>query len=231
MDDVQHFRVFEDQCAQAGRRLRLADAQVERVQVHVAGVLEGTAVDIAAQVRAHAGGVEQGDLVAHATTLGFLAGGFQLVHVRRFHRRVQVAELQVALDAVFLHAAPDDVVTAPAQVPDEVVDVVAQPLAHLLAHRGIAGQAAGDLPAIAPAGAPADLVGLDDGDLVATLGEFDRSCHPGEAAADDGDVDVHFALQGGVVGFLVEAGGVVGGRALRSSADGFYCSVHCSCPF
>ncbi|MCY1430516.1 hypothetical protein D9M71_464660 [compost metagenome] len=195
------------------------------MQVHVAGVLQRSAVDVRVQVRAHAGGVEQGDLIAHAAALGFLTGGLQLVHVRRLHRRVQVAELQVALDAVFLHAAPDDVVAAPAQVPDEVVDVIAQPLAHLLAHGAVAGKAAGDLAAVAPAGAPADLVGLDDRDLVTALGQLDRRGDAGEAAADDGDVDVHLALQGGVAGFLVEAGGVVGGRTL-GGGHGFEWGVH-----
>jgi hypothetical protein len=39
---------------------------------------------------------------------------------------VQVAVLEVAGDAVFRHALPDDLVPAPAQVPDEVVDVIAE---------------------------------------------------------------------------------------------------------
>ncbi|MNN36858.1 hypothetical protein D3C81_1507700 [compost metagenome] len=111
-------------------------------------------------------------------------------------------------------------------MPDEIVDVITQPLAHLLAHRGIAREAAGDLPAVAPAGAPADLVGLDDGDLVAALGKFHRGGHTGEAAADDGDVDVHLALQGGVVGFLVEGRGVVGGRAFGGGFRVLQCGVH-----
>ena len=111
------------------------------------------------------------------------------------------------------------------RVPDEVLDLGAQPLAHLLVHRRVAGQAAGDLAAVAPAGAPADAMGLDQGHLVATLGQFDRRGDAGEAAADDGDVDRHRAQQGRIVGFLVERGGVVGRRAFRGRT-GMDCCVH-----
>ena len=54
-------------------------------------------------------------------------------------------------------------------------------------------------------------MGLDQGHLAATLGQFDRRGDAGEAAADDGDVDRHRAQQGRIVGFLVERGGVVDG--------------------
>ncbi|MCY1537092.1 hypothetical protein D9M68_725770 [compost metagenome] len=123
VDDVLHLGVFEDQRPQAGGGLGLADAQVERVQVHVAGVLDGADVEVGVQVAAHAGGIQQGHFVAHAAAHRFFIGGLQLVHVRGLHGRVQVAVLEVALDAVLGHAVLDDLVAAPAQVPDEVVDL------------------------------------------------------------------------------------------------------------
>ncbi len=225
VDDIQHLGMFEDQRAEAGRRPGLADAQVERVQVHVAGVLQRAAVQLGLQVGLDAGLVQQDHLVAHAAAHRLLVGGLQLAHVAGLHRRVQVAMAKVAGDAVLLHPLADDLVAAPAQVPDEVLDLGAQPLAHLLVHRRVAGQAAGDLAAVAPAGAPADAMGLDQGYLVATLGQFDRRGDAGEAAADDGDVDRHRAQQGRIVGFLVERGGVVGRRAFRGRT-GMDCCVH-----
>ena len=55
MNDLQDFGVLEDQHTQAFCRACLADAQVERVQVHVAGVLHRSQVLVAGQVGAHSG--------------------------------------------------------------------------------------------------------------------------------------------------------------------------------
>ena len=66
------------------------------------------------------------------------------------------------------------------------------------------------MPAIAPGGAPADLVAFDDGDFQAFFREFDGGGDASETAADDHHVDLVSALQGRVVGVLVEGGGVVG---------------------
>ncbi|MCY1460445.1 hypothetical protein D9M71_780030 [compost metagenome] len=70
MNDVQHLGVFEDQCAQAVRGTGFTEAQVERVQVQVAAVLQGAEVQRALQVFAHGALVEQLDLISHAAALG-----------------------------------------------------------------------------------------------------------------------------------------------------------------
>ncbi|MCY1430867.1 hypothetical protein D9M71_468240 [compost metagenome] len=224
VDDVLHFGMLEDQRAQAGGGLGFADAQVERVQVHVAGVLDGADVEVGGQVLAHAGGVQQGHFVAHASAHRFFIGSLQLVHVRGLHRRMQVAALEVAVDAIARHTLLDHLVPAPAQVPDEIVDLGTQAVAHLRAHGFVARQAAGDLAAIAPAGAPADAVGFDDGHLQATLGQFHGAGHAGEAAADDGHIHLHRALELRVLGVVVEGGAVIGRRALRRAF--VQCCVH-----
>ncbi|MCY1363473.1 hypothetical protein D9M69_502380 [compost metagenome] len=201
------------------------------MQVHVAGVLDRAVVEVALQQIAHLVAVEQADLVAHATVHRLFVILAQAGHVRGFVCGVQVAVLEVAGDAVFFHALPDDLVPAPAQVPDEIIDFITNGAAHLFAHGFIARQAAGDLAAIAPGGAPADLVGLDDGYLVAAFGQFHGAGYAGEAAADDGDVDADAPLQARVVGFLVERGAVIGGAALGGGDDGFECSGHSGIPW
>ena len=196
------------------------------MQVHVAGVLDRAVVQVAFQVLTHALGIEQGDLAAQATAHGLLVGCFQLGHVHRLHRRVQVAVLEVALDAVLGNAALDDLVTAPAQVPDEILDLAAEGLAHLLVHGPFAGQAAGDLAAIAAGGAPADLVGFDHRHLEAALGQLHRRGHAGETATDNGHIDLHRALHRRVIGLMVERGGVVGLAALGRRRHGLDRGVH-----
>src|SRR5690606_2014527 len=227
VNDIQHFGMLEDQRTQAFGRLGLANAQIERVQVHVAGVLDRPAVQVAAQLRTHPGAVEQRYLVTHATTQRLVVGGLELIHMAGLHRRMQVAVLEVAVDAVPGHTALDDLVAAPAQVPDEVVHLVTQGFAHLLAHGLVTGQAAGDLPAVAPTGAPADLVGLHHGYLEATLGQFHCRGDAGEAATDDGHVDGHAALQRRVVGLEIERRRVIGRRALGGGFDRLLDRVHC----
>ena len=113
---------------------------------------------------------------------------------RGFHCRVQVAVLEVAVDAVFGDPGLDNLLAAPAQAPDKIVHFRAQRFVHLLAHRLVARQAACDLAAIAAAGTPADLVGLYKGDLEAALGQFHRTGHTSETAADDDDVNTHLTL-------------------------------------
>src|SRR3990167_4307918 len=226
MHDVQHFGVFEDQRAQTLGGLGLADAQVQRVQMHVAGVLDRPAVQLALQVLAHALGVQQGDLITHAAAHGFLVGRVQLIHVHRLHRCMQVTVFEVALDAVFGHPTLDDVVAAPAQVPDEIIDVLAEGLAHLFVHGLFAGQAAGDLADVAPRGAPTDLIGLDDRHFQPTLGQFHSRGHAGKAATDDGHVNLHSALHRRVISFAVEGGTVIGRAALGGGNHGFQGSGH-----
>ncbi|MNM71052.1 hypothetical protein D3C81_827040 [compost metagenome] len=214
MDDLQHFAVFEDQRTETFRRPRFADAQVERVQVHVAGVLDRAVVEVALQQVAHLAAVEQADLIAHAAPHGFVVILAQILHVARLVSSMQVAVLEVAGDAVFLDPLLDDLVSAPAQVPDEIVDFLADGAAHLLAHGFIAREAAGDLATVAPGGAPADFFAFNDGDFQAFFRQLDGGGDAGETAADDHHVDAVLALQGRVIGVLVEGGGVVGIAAL-----------------
>ncbi|MOA08872.1 hypothetical protein D3C78_1286720 [compost metagenome] len=170
MDDVQHFGVLEDQRAQAMRCTGFAQAQVERVQVQVAQVLQRAQVQRALQVFGHGVAIEQLHLVAHAAALRFGCESLQLMHVRGLHRRMQVTALEVAVDAIACDPLFDDLMPAPAQVPDEVVDVFAELFAHLLAHRLVTRKAASHLAAVATAGAPTNAVGLDNGDFQAAFG-------------------------------------------------------------
>lgn len=214
VDDLQHFAVLENQCPQAFGGPGFAEAQIQRVQVQVAGVLDGAVVEVAFQQAAHLGPVQQADFVAHAAAQRFFVIGAQARQVAGLVGRVQMTVLEVAGDGVFFHPLLDDPVSAPAQVPDEIIDLVAQFAAHLLAHGRIAGKAAGDLATVAPGGAPADLVAFDDGDFQAALGQFHRAGNAGEAAADDHHIHLMAALQGRVVGFLIQGGAVVAGAAL-----------------
>lgn len=191
------------------------------MQVQVATVLEGAQVQRALQMFADGIAIEQVHQVAHATALGFVVARLQFIHVRRLHRCVQVPALEIAVDAVALHAPLDDLVAPPAQVPDEIVHVFTQALAHLRAHGLVTRQAAGDLTAVASASAPADAVGFDNGHLQAAFGQFHGGGDARETAADDGHVDLLGARQGGVLGRVVERGGVVGRRPLGRPV------VHC----
>jgi len=227
VDDVQDFGVFEDQRAQAVGRARLAQAQVERVQVQVAQVLQRAQVQRALQVPGDTVAVEQLHLVAHAAAFGFGLEVAQLLHVRRFHRRMQMAALEVAVDAITLDPLLDDLVPAPAQVPDEIIDFGAQVVAHLCSHGLVTGQAAGDLAAVATAGPPANPVGLDDRHLQAALGQLHRSGHARETTTDDRHVDLHRALELRVLGVVVQRGAVIG-RCTLGWASVQYCVHGCS---
>ncbi|MNG07939.1 hypothetical protein D3C84_912650 [compost metagenome] len=143
---------------------------------------------------AHSRAVQQGDAVAQAAALGLVMEATQLIHMGGFHCRVQVAVLEVAVDAVPGDPGLDNLLAAPAQTPDKIVHFRAQRFVHLLAHRLVARQAAGDLAAIAAAGTPADLLGLYQGDLEAALSQFHRTGHTSETAADDDDVNTHLTL-------------------------------------
>ncbi|MNJ68398.1 hypothetical protein D3C77_646440 [compost metagenome] len=81
MDNLQHLGVFEDQRTQVMRRARFAQAQVERVQVQVAQVFQGTQVQRALQVFGHGLLVEQLHLIAHAPALRLSFEGLQFTHV------------------------------------------------------------------------------------------------------------------------------------------------------
>ncbi|MNH31064.1 hypothetical protein D3C79_913970 [compost metagenome] len=132
--------------------------------------------------------------------------------------------LEVAGDAVFLHPLLDDLVPAPAQVPDEVIHFTAQAVAHLRAHGFVAREAAGDLAAVAAAGAPADAVGFHHRHFQAALGQLHGGGYAGETAADNGYVDLHGALELRVLRVVVEGGTVVGRRALGRAV--VHCCVH-----
>src|SRR5471032_2903448 len=189
------------------------------MHVQVARVFQRTEVQRAVQMLTHSGLIEQTDLIAHAAPLYLVVESTQFAQVRGLHRRVQVAVLEVAVNGVRIHALLDDLVTTPAQVPDEVVHLRAKAVAHLPAHGLIARQAAGDLPTIAPTGAPADPVGFDNRDLEPAFSQLDGTGNAGEAAADNHHVNADLALQGRVLGSVVEAGGVIRSAALGSTDD------------
>ncbi len=101
------------------------------MQVQVAQVLQGAHVQWALQVLSHCRAVEHLNLLAHAPALRFGLERAQLVHVRGFHGGMQMATLEVTVDAVARYALLDYLVATPAQVPDEVIDLGAQVVAHL----------------------------------------------------------------------------------------------------
>ncbi|MNS91276.1 hypothetical protein D3C72_1253580 [compost metagenome] len=88
VNDLQHFAVFEDQCPETFRRPRFTDAQVERVQMHVAGVLDCAVVQVALQQITYLTAVEQADLIAQSATHGFFIILTQISHVAGFVRSV-----------------------------------------------------------------------------------------------------------------------------------------------
>ncbi len=94
--------------------------------MHVARVLDCAVVEVALQQVAHLTAVEQADFVAEAATHGFLVIIAQTGHVARLVSRVQMTVFEVALNAVLLDPLPDDLMPAPAQVPDEIVDFIAE---------------------------------------------------------------------------------------------------------
>ena len=80
---------------------------------------------------------------------------------------VEIAELQVALDAIFLHALADNLVSGPAQVFENDICVSAK----VFRDDFLTGYAADHLATVATGCAPSDFVCLNDMHIVTALGE------------------------------------------------------------
>ncbi len=122
---------------------------------------------------------------------------------------MQVAKFQVTINLVFFHPALDDLVPAPAQIPDEVVHPFAELFGHLFAHGLIAGQAARNLAAVTTGGTPGHFLGLDNCDFQTPFCQFKGGIDAGKSAAHDGNIDPVVAFEFGVITVLIDGSGIV----------------------
>ncbi|MCY1425434.1 hypothetical protein D9M71_412220 [compost metagenome] len=211
--DLQHRAVFEDPYAEGGRHARLAQHQVERVQVARATVDQAAGIN------------RGGDHFAHllrADQLGFMAvvQGCQAVLLGAESGELgrgigQFAETpaQVAVDVVFVDALGHHLNRfdpGTLQVFHPVLADVAGKALDLVA------DAANQLAAVAATGTPADATGFQEDHREAALGQFDCGVDAGEAAADHTHVGTEFSAQHRVFRHRSDRCPVVGAGMLRS---------------
>ena len=146
-------------------------------------------IDVAADVPANSLPIEQ-FMVVHAMAPPQRLLGLEGPHVRLRVGGVDVAALQIAVDAVPGHPVIDDPGALLHEPPDEPGGLL--PVA--AADRLDAGvQPVDDLPAIAAGRAPADGRPFDHDDLETLLRQVQRGREAGIACADDADVGFHLA--------------------------------------
>ncbi|MNM98652.1 hypothetical protein D3C81_1111880 [compost metagenome] len=205
--DAGNRRLFEQANAELVGHSRLAQSQVQRVQMSRAHVDQAANIAVRAHYRVHLIRLHQTQLMAVTQTAQLLGVLGEALQVFRFVGQVAVAPGQVAADGVAFDALADDIHRFQAHQFQLTHAIAAQ-------HRGelikAVANATNQLPAITPAGAPADLAGFEEDHVEAALGQLDRGVQPGKTATDHTDVAAQFALQRRILRLWQAAGGVVG---------------------
>jgi len=119
---------------------------------------------------------------------------------------VEIAELQITFDAVFLNSFANDVVPCPAQILEDDVRIFAK----VLCDDFFPGNATDYLPAVTPGGSPADPIRFDHVYVITAFQEMQCRRDTGETGPDYADVRAVIAPQRGEVSHVIDAGGVVG---------------------
>ena len=204
--DRDHGRHLVDHPAIGLDRRRLAEREVQRVDMAAGGVEKPALVELRADVIAQGRLVEH-HLVVDAEALPVLLPRLQLAHMRGRDRGEDVALLQVAIDAVARDPLADDLAALLHEAGHECRGVAA---IALLDGRERGVEPVDDLAAIAPRSAPADPRAFEHGDAVALLGEVQRRRQAAIARADDADLGVMIAREHRALRRGVGRGGVVG---------------------
>src|SRR6056297_174800 len=206
--DAQDGRALEHARTGLGGGAGLAETEIQWMEVAVALVQYAADVALGADHLREALLRDDLDLVRIARGV-FLGGGIaEVAQLAPLHRDVDVAEPQIAVDAVALHALDDDVTALEPHLRGNA----GRPVSETLADLGRLGEAVDEVAAVAPARAPADAARLQQHHPVAAFGEFQRGGQAGETAADDGHVGALGALERGIVRASLRRRGVVGGR-------------------
>ena len=159
--------VFVNAHAEACRRARFAQAQIERVQMSAAPVDDAAVVDVRAEHAAHVAGFDDFELGARLVMGHCLIVLAQAAHVARAGGDFHPAGPVVAFDGVLGDALLDDLVAAIADVAHEL----GAGRAELALDAVLPADAADHLAAVAARRAPADAIGFEHDDRVAALGQ------------------------------------------------------------
>ena len=183
-----------------------ADAKIERVQVPIA--VTDKAADESVGTQHPAGFFTAPQFVLIRMIMPFHPGGvlFQVSHVPRLQGGFDEAIFQITFDAILRHPVMDDVIAAPAQVPQHVGDAVA---VFLLYFREPV-DAVDQLSAVAPGCAPADTVRFHQRHRETPFSQRQRSCNPGKTGPDDADIHRDTALEHRIIRDLVDGRGEIG---------------------
>ena len=208
------------QCLSGGG---FAEGQVERVQVAGAHVDHAAAVAAGADHFMHAVRLHQAQFMLIAQALQFGHVFLETGKVRRLVGQVAVAPGQVAVDVVLGDPAAYQLHRFQAHQLEFAYPLAAH---HRFELVETMPDAADQLPAIATAGTPANLVGFQQGDREAALGQFNGGVQPREAAADHAHIDLYLTSQRRVLQLAVGAGGVVGRGVVGAVHRGVNAGVH-----
>ncbi len=146
LPDVNDRRLFENRYAERLRGPRLADAQIQWMQVAIAPVQQGT------DVRVRANGIsrflfrQNADFVRKVCVRQPPVIVLDSTQMALFDRYIQIAELQVTVDAVVLEPVTNYLVPDPTELTEDLLDGPAKGFRN----RGFAGDPADYLPAVAP---------------------------------------------------------------------------------
>lgn len=223
---------LENPRAQGDCRARLAEAEIERVEVAIARYQQPADIGIRGEHRAQLACIEQACLRVDCVGVQlFLAGG-EVTHVARLQCHVEVAAPEIAVDRMIADPCLDDLVAAPADL--------AQHRGHsrtvVAEQPGLPAHAPDQLPAVAPRSAPADAVLFEQYHAVAALRQAQRAGHTGETAADDAHIGAHAAFERRMHASIVARCGVIRGAMFRGNrlvhgvapVAEAHCSTRCS---
>src|SRR5690606_33057747 len=147
------------------RGCRLADAEIQGMEVTVRAIDEPGHVAVRADVRGKVRLRHEHQLMRITEPLPALDLGPEVVDVAAVEGEVDVAELQVALDAVALDALEHEVAALDAHLPGNGRRLAAQATLDLVR----VDEAVDELAAVATGRAPAHLLRLEHDDVVAAL--------------------------------------------------------------
>ena len=118
---------------------------------------------------------------------------------------VQIPGLQVALNSVCPYSLTNDVVPGPSQLPEQFFDFPTMVLSDFF----LAGNTSNDLTAVTAGSTPTNPIGLNDVNIVATLGQVQCGRNSRKPCTDYTDISRFFTQQWSEICYVVDGGGVV----------------------
>ena len=167
MADFRHSGTLKYLRAKIRSCARFANAKVQRMQVTVRFVDQTCDISIGADYGAHLLFLDKGHCMWVVQFLLALDFGMEVIYIGLVQRQVEVTELEVTVDFVFIDNSQYDIPAFDAHFVRFQRRVLAEPLLDFfdLDH------AVDQLPAVTAAGAPTDSVRLDQRDFVTALGQ------------------------------------------------------------